>query len=891
MGLSTKAFSAKIALCGTSFVALAASCAMAQTSDAEDVIVVKGFRQSLASSLEEKRDANQVIDVITSEEIGQFPDQNIAEAIQRITGVQITRNNGEGESVNIRGLAANFTRVEVDGRSAAVTIDSSDPERGSVLSVFSSDLYSSIEVVKSPTAADVEGGIGGIVRLKTPDPIEIGKLTWGVDAGLTDADVRDEQEPSFNGFYSNVFADGTVGLLVAGSYEKRDRAIDKFQSNQDWDTTDDLQDDTDPVLVALSAGYLPGRLRQEKRVGEAPKWNVNAKLQFQPTDTLNLYLNGLYTSEEREEDRARIQVQFSRGRLQGGTLDASTGTLTEAQFTRQRTEFRDFTRLADITTKGLAGGFEWDSGQWLVDGEINFQSSEEDFEEYRVDHRTNRDGLGGYSIVDDPEYPVLFTAATGAALADLDLRSLNFQKRRITIEETSFELNGERLVDMPFFSSFEAGVRYASSTYERLQGQIDSGDAGGLTYADGVEFINDGTFADGFGSANLLRDWPSIDPVELYNRFPSDDAFSFNDENLYDFDEDVMAGFVMANYETQDLGDVFLRGNIGVRVVQTAYSGQGRVDVDFAGEELLLDDEASIDRDSSEVLPALNIVASASEESPLLFRGAVTRALSRPEIFRIQPGQNVNFDDNFNEVGNPDLDPFLAWQYDLGVEYYFGPDDASGFSATLFFKDVENFNVPDEFEIPASEVLAGLSLTAADLQAIDASFDPTTPVEIRTFRNAGEAEIKGLEVGFQTPFYFLPSPFDGFGMFANYTYTDSEFTDENGNAQSFPGASENAYNIVGYYEKGGFSSRLAFNHRDNFLIVPAQDDGLNAQFGDEQDRLDLALRYRFENGLRLSFDALNLTEEQNYKYYDTPQRLEDLEVEGTIYTFRIGFVH
>ncbi|MEZ5938580.1 MAG: TonB-dependent receptor plug domain-containing protein [Hyphomonadaceae bacterium] len=158
-------------------------------------VVVTGYRKSFANSLELKRNANQVIDVISAEEIGQFPDQNVSEAIQRVTGVQITRNNGEGESVNIRGLSANFTRVEIDGRSTNVTIDSANPDRASVLSVFASDLYSTIEVVKSPTAADVEGGVGGIVRLKTPNPLEIGTLRWGLQAGVSQADQREDAEP------------------------------------------------------------------------------------------------------------------------------------------------------------------------------------------------------------------------------------------------------------------------------------------------------------------------------------------------------------------------------------------------------------------------------------------------------------------------------------------------------------------------------------------------------------------------------------------------------------------------------------------------------------------------------------------------------------------------
>ena len=848
-----------------------------------DEIVVKGFRSALRSSLDAKRSANQVIDTINAEEIGQFPDQNIAESIQRITGVQITRNNGEGESINIRGLSPNFTRVEVDGRSTTVTIDSSEPERASVLSVFTSDLYNSIEVVKSPTAADVEGGVGGIVRLKTPDPLTIGKLTWGVDGGAIYGEQRDMVEPTFSGFYSNVFADERIGVLLAGTFDRRDRRLDKIQSNQNW-IAYDADGETDPTLIALDGGRFPGRLRQERREGKAPKYNFNAKLQFQATDALELYANGVYTNEQREEDRSRIQATFSRGDLLGGTLDESTGALVEAQFDRHRTEFLSFVREADIETIGATGGLKFETDDWKIKAEGSFQSSEEDFRETRASHRTNRDGLGGYSILNDAEYPELFTAATQEAFEDLDVRDLDQQRRIISLEEVDAEIDIERFVDFGPITSIRFGGRYASTEFDRRQGQVQSPEEGNLTYADGVAFFDDVSFAEGFGDADLLRDWPAIDPVELYNRFPSTDPFVFDDENLWTIKEDSFAGYVMANYDAT-IGGWIARGNLGVRLVQTDYSGQGRVNIQSSdltpefdpdgNEEVFLDDEPTIDRGYFEPLPSFNIVLSPSEDSDFQFRAAVSRALSRPTINEINPGVEINTDDGDIVRGNPELDPFTAWQYDAGIEYYFA--DESAFSVAYFYKDVSNFIVADGFEETIAFPQVGLA---------------EQTYQVDTFQNGGDAKIQGVEVGLQTPFYFLPGFWSDFGVFANYTFTDSEFTNEEGVTQSFPGASRHAYNLVGYYERDGFSARVAYNYRDDFLLVPAQTDSnsANAEFGDSQGRLDVALRYRMDNGIRLSFDVLNLTEEQNYIYYDTPQRLEDLEVEGRIYTFRVGYI-
>lgn len=843
---------------------------VATEDDDEDVIIVKGIRQSLSDSIISKREANQIVDVITSEEIGLMPDQNVTEALQRITGVQITRNNGEGETVNIRGLAANFTRVEVDGRSAAITLDDANPSRASVLSVFSSELYNTIEVIKSPTAKDIEGGIGGIVRLKTPDPLGIGELAWGGEVGLTEADAREDTEFNANGFYNNVFADDRVGLLIAGTFEQRDRSLSKFQSNQNWNAVDN----SNPAL-----GFFPGRLRQEYKSGEAPKFNFNAKLQYQATPNLLLGLNGFGSQENRDEVRDRIQVQFSRGRLLSSTVDASTNTITDATFDRQRTDIISFFREADISTRGLTGDFDWEGDLWSASGELSVSSSEEDLAEYRASTRINRDGLGGYSISNDPRYPELFTAGTSITPSNLSTRQLDLERRLISAEEKAARIDFERMFDSRFITSFETGFRYSTVDFDRQQGFQVSPGQGTLTFGDASRSDSAGNFAEGFGGAGILREWPTVDAFELYNVSPSSTAFSFNNGNFFNVNEDIFAAYGMINFENAESDNLYMNGNLGLRVVGTKYTGDGRVEVtDTTGAVTNFDDAPELNQSYTNVLPAFNLILAPSEDSDWQVRGAITRALSRADIDEINPAIAINADDQEISRGNPDLNPFLAWQYDLGLEYYFGGGEGL-FSIAYFNKDISNFIV----EI--NPVETGLTFP---------QFGLNTPLDynVSTFANGGDAKVQGFEVGFQTPFYFLPGLFSDFGIFANYTYTDSEFTNEvTGVTQQFPGSSENAYNFAGYYDNGKFSTRLAYTYRDNNLLVPSTaNNGSNAQFNDSQGRLDLGMRYRFENGIRVSFDALNLTEEQNYKYYDTPQRLEDLVVEGRIYSVGIGYV-
>ena len=868
------AVAVSVATVGSQFSSAQDIEAASANSKLEEVIVL-GFGAAVADALAIKRQADQVMDAITADDVAQFPDQNIAEAIQRIAGVSITRTNGEGESVTIRGLDPTFTRIEIDGRTTMVTADSANPERASVLNVFASELYNRIEVIKSPTAADVEGGIGGVVRLHSPSPIETGELKFGLEGTLTDADVRDDQENMLLGYYSNIFADGKGGVLLTASLEDLDRRVDKLQANQGYEIVEEgfLADGSDPNLLALVGGAFPGRSRVEQRSGERERVNISLKLEYEPTDKVMLFANLLAAQDDRDEDRARAQLQWSRGQLESGTLD-STNTLREASFTKQRVEYRSFTRSAEIVSKGSTAGFEWFITPDIeIRAEIASSSSEEDFTEYRVDHRTNKDGLGGYVASDDPRYPAIFTESASQDLTATGIRGLQLQQRVISLDDQHVRADLIRTLNSNFFSSIEAGFRVASSEFKRRQGAI-AGESRGLDYGIGSpNFGLDGNFGNGFATG-LLSIFPSIDPSLAYNQYPSQDEFSFNDENLWTISEDTRAVYGMARFNTETAIAIW-RGNVGVRIVDTGYEGQGRIDIDTDNEEILLDDSPALERDYQEVLPALNIVGTPRTNESLQFRFAASKAMTRPTINEINPGSDVNVPDAEIDRGNPDLDPFLAWQYDLGVEYYFGEDDDALISATLFTKDVENFILPTRF--------------AETITFAEASI-PQTEYQVSTFTNGGDASISGIELNLQTPFSKLPGIWANSGVFANFTYTDSEFQDANGNQFTFPGASETTYNLVLFFDHQGFSTRLAYNYRDDFLVSPSDAaDGSNTLYAESQGRVDFAARYRFENGFRLSFDALNLTEEQSYQYWDTPNRLEDLEFEGRILSLSFGY--
>ena len=850
-----------------------------------DVFDIPGYRSGLAKSARAKKEANQVLDTITAEDIGQFPDTNLAEAIQRITGVAMTRNNGEGEKVSVRGLNPNFTRVEIDGRSSMVTVDDSSPERDAQLSVFNSDLYSTIEVIKSPSARDVEGGVGGTVKLTTFKPLDIGLESYGAEFSYGMNEFKDSDEPGFSGFYSNIFSDGKAGFLVQATYEERDRRLDLVQSNQDFHIVDTgfLKDDEDPAALALVGAAYPGRTRYFSKNGANPRLNLTSTLQFRPNDDLEIFFNGLISSETREEERSRIQMTWSRGDLISGVVDPTTGTLVQAEIDRHRTDQDSLFRDTEVESNGITGGFNLSRDLWTISGEVSVSDGMEEWHQTRAQNRVNRDGVASYDMRDNFRLPAMTTPAITRTPDELNFRNLDVARRIISYEETVARLDFIRELDGDgLFSSLEAGVRITSNEFDRAQGSGEStADLDTLTWADGSTDYGvsaHDNFGFGEGPTGFPVTWLNVDGPALIERFPlTEDPIDVttNDE-VYTVEEETTALYLQANFN-KGIGDVRTRGNLGVRFVNTQAGGVGKIDAETdSGDIEVIGVPTYLDKDYDKVLPSFNILLSPDDpEAPYQFRGAITRAMTRPTINEMRPRVGVNEPDGEISRGNPQLDPFSAWQYDLGVEAYFGPSDEGVFSITGFIKDVENFIVATEFR----ETVGFPSVGIAEQEFL-----------VDTFKNGGTADIEGVEMSFQTPFTFLPAPFDDFGTMINYTYINSEFIDEFGNRNPFPGTSENTYNAVLFYERGGFSWRFAYNYRDDYLIVPSSAaDGSNNEFVEGAGRLDIGIRYRWESGYRLAVDLINVTKESQYIYYDVYDRLEDYTLESMQVNVSIGY--
>ena len=316
-----------------------------------------------------------------------------------------------------------------------------------------------------------------------------------------------------------------------------------------------------------------------------------------------------------------------------------------------------------------------------------------------------------------------------------------------------------------------------------------------------------------------------------------------------------MSGYVQLDFDG-DLGGMGVRGNVGGRLLNTDQTSNGFNLV--AGSPVAV----SLDNDYTEFLPSANVVLEPAEN--VLVRLAASRSLTRATLTQLQPGGSVAPTGRTARLGNPELDPFTATQFDGSLEYYFAPESLVAF--TYFYKDVDGFiaNVTVDRMINAG--------TLIDDDGNDVSneiFAVSQPV------NGDAASVKGFEISFQAPFAFLPAPFDGMGIFANYTYVDSEFEinfEGETVATRLPGQSKSSYNVVGYFEKGRVSTRLAYSWRDEYLDQFRPRDTERSNFIDEFGQLDLNIQYAITETITLTLDALNLLEEEQFRYGETRDR-------------------
>lgn len=843
MSFNTKGFRFNLRLSAAT-IAMVSGVASAQEQPAseteesrQETVFVEGIRQSLQQAADIKRNAPQVMDVITAEDVGKLPDENVAEALQRVTGVQITRVFGEGQAVSVRGLQQ--VRVEIDGRtllgwSARLSPPENDQlGRSSGLDSVPSGLFGRLEVRKSPLASDSEGGLSGTVNLVTPKPLNLPENTFRIRAKGTYSDVSDTFEPGLTGLFSTRFLDDRLGILVAVDQQERTSTVQAFERNNFLNRN--FTSGTGTVVRET-----PVLVQYENFVVDRSRLGLTGAVQFKLTPDLTLTGDVLYSelTTGRNQDFIAWRLPTSTNPVTNAVLDGNTviagdanGTLTSAgQIRNEPTESQlyGFNAIYEKDRLRLEGDAYYSKGtidqtiqiitlqaNSLVPGSFDFRGGE-------VPSLT----LGTSAAPFDPANFANFKPANNGVrsnrlLGELEETTTRFDADYEVAENVTLSA-GLRYTDLAAKSNaFRSQTTRPRDEIAQFVSVIPPGsflpDISGTLPRSFVTTLP--TFDYVFNTAQAAQ--PNPDPNAQSSLLP-------NAQRDYDLEETTLSGYVQLSTEHEIFG-MPAKANIGVRVANT------ELEVDtfrnIGSTSTLVTDTSSY----TKWLPSANVTFDVAPD--LLVRLSASQTMQRASIADLAPSEFFNTANLTVTGGNATLEPPVSTQGDISVEYYNG--ESSLITGAIFYKSVDNFI--------ARFVTEGVD---TDLDPLGRNLSFIRPENLAT------AEVRGFEIGAQQFLDFLPAPLDGLGFIANYTYSDSE--DENG----FPlvGVSENSYNLIGLYEKGPFSARLAYNWRDEAIFEFSQD---RPSFIGERSQLDAQMGFDISKRVQLSLQALNLSPEDS----------------------------
>lgn len=876
-----------------------ATTAQTGTASADDTssaatIVVTGVRASLQSAANIKRNAAQIVDSIVAEDIGKLPDHNIADALQRISGIQIQRNYGEGSSAAIRGLTQ--VRTELNGRDIFTAGSSSGVPGTLSLEDVPSELLAGIDVYKNPSSDLIENQLAGTINLRTRKPFDFKGFKFSATASGTYYDLAHTSKPSFSGMISDRWDTdiGEIGLLVSMSYQKTAFRQDTI-STEPYYTLDPTNADDAATAAALGRTGKTTSLPHGAGIGEVygdrARFGTDISLQWRPSSTLELtgeifrndykfrfddYSLFAYTSG------SSITPQPGAAFTYAPNGDFVSGTFSNLPIGANTSLDTRHSRTTDYSLNA-----KWQpTARLKVTGDFQLVAA-------RTDDLRSIVGLSGTAttLTQDlsgnlPSIQIGTTAGLTNASTFSNgyyLDDLNYS----TATEKSGRLDAEYKFDAGFIKSIKGGLRYAGqNNVSNDTGYRYTGLTGSPTDLETVDLSN---FFHGaanlfgnslFYSRSTIQDYNATRAELGINSLPAYSPYGLNGENVKTY-----AAYVTTYFAADQLRFP-VDGNIGVRVVNTSESVFGS----YQQTNLITNSDGTQSTGATtyspttyhtsytSVLPSLNLRMHLNDKLQLRF--AASKNISRPTFDQLNPNLSITepgtlqiTQEHDTTGGNPYLKPMKSTNLDASLEWYFS--HTGSLTGAVFYKHISNY------------VQTGIS-------ARNVTFDDgvTATYQVTSYSNVGSANVKGAEIAYQQFFDFLPGPFSGLGMQVNFTFVDSSAP---GPAISGPSIqvplellSKYNYNLVGMYEKGKISARVAYNWRSSYLVTTSGNGTGNLPIFDKPyGQLDASISYNVNSHLSVTVNAVNLANSlrQTYAGIETRPRdstINDRQISGIV---------
>ena len=824
--------------CVALLLPMAARAQAAPAADASgtplETVVVQGQRSSLIKAQDIKRNAEQVVDSIVADDIGKLPDANVAEALQRITGVQISRNRGEGDRVQVRGLQQ--TQTLLNGR----VIFTAGKERGLAFQDVPAELLAGADVYKTPTASLIEGGIGGVIDLRTRRPFDFAGFKLAGSVKGTRAELADKNNAEGSLLVSNRWRtdSGEFGALLSLSAQKRDYRSD----TQELDNPAQLADGSGTVApLGQWLAYEFGQ-RDRKAASASLQWRPDARSEYtldlnhtqlkSRTDVFGHYASPFWANFSATANQGQL---WPNGAIQtDGNGRFVSGSFWGASMSTSGSVADEDTKIDQIA---LAG--KWKVGDATLRSDLSHTRSRFDrfYQEVRLG--TFGDDPVTYSFDLSSKLPSAFSPS--AKLDDpahywAD-KTLYFRIKN-TGKETAWRLDGDKPVDLGIVTTLHAGLRLNDRRAESAEiNTIDDIWMFQLSQIPGIGLLPHNDLLKDAGGGNIPRQWMTVtDTNWLRDANAVRGGFNLavpalDPSQSFRYRERGAALYVSGDLDTT-LGGLPLTGNVGLRAVNT------RTDRAYTA---LSGDRVNADKSDTDWLPSLNLKLELNPD--LQARLALSRVVTRPNFDQLTPSLSLNVNDKTGYQGNPELQKLRASQVDATLEYYLSKSDSVYGAA--FYKDVAGF----------------IQTTSSQTTINGTTYTLTTP------SNGRDGRIRGLELGYTGFFNKLPGLLRGLGLQANVTFVDSAAPSPiDGRSAPLEGLSKRSANLVGMYDLGDFSARIAYNWRSEYTVgsrlsYPSNDGvtALTPVAMKGYGMVDAYLSYALTPKLKIAIEGNNLT--------------------------------
>ncbi|NUT83448.1 TonB-dependent receptor [Pseudomonas brassicacearum] len=830
-------------LVGFTFTALAMAVASERLSAAEQTatehVEVVGQAASIDQALKEQRSADSIKSVVHADGVAQLPDENVAEAVQRLPGVSVERDQGEGRFVSVRGLGPDLNSVTING----TLVPAPESERRAVaLDVLPSELVQSLSVIKTLTPDMDANSLGGTVDVKSLSAFDHKGLFYTGSSEASYDKNTSQTSPKFSGAISDRFSLGdgidNFGVAAALSWQKRDFGSDNVETGGAWD---------------FEQG---SRLEEfEQRDYDISRERAGGGLNFdyKPDDLSSYYLRTLYSRYKDSETRNAASIAFEDPQAAGELGDAEG---------KRKLKQREETQ--EIQSYVLGG--ERLFGLWTLSGQGGYSQSSEDSPGHiaGATFKGIDDFSGGFYDNDKPR-PIIGSGFYDPANFSLD--KVDWEEQKTTDTEKNLRLDLARDYDL---SGYASQVKFGGKVSRRdKDNDLDAWvyeDFDDLGFTD--DQLNLGQFQKGNVDYRLGRFGPGIsaDAIkQLLGGLNRDEFFDEQESRVNDFkmSEDINAAYLM---NTVDIDD--WRFIAGMRYEGTEFDAKGTGVTDG----VFTDTETR--RKYHHWLPGLHARYQLDKNTQV--RAAWTKSVVRPTFGQLAPGFVI--DDDEASFGNPDLKPLESSNLDLGIEHFMG--HAGTVSAFVFYKDIKNF------------------VYNTDLAGTGAWTDFS---EAHSYANGDSAKLYGLELAYSQKFDWLPAPWNGLLLGANTTFSRSDaeiegFDQASGTQRKrsidLPNQSDTVGNLMLGWENDKLSLRLSANYKSAYLFELASiGDRDHDLYVDAQTFVDFSARYSLTKNLQVSLEAQNLTDEPYFVYTGHRSYNGQYEEYGPTYKLGLTFTH